>query len=272
LDGVDVGQFADVESSVAAALVTLHSIRADAFGMGFDFPILRDPSFARAAETIRDLNNAGLLWHMDESPDSIVTSIGGARLFTRQQCETLERVRDSLWAVNWGETFEDIHGYCLHAQGHWPLLGAESGDLDSFLAAHCARRGFPLDGLDAARVDMGAFLAHAFSGRRGEISPFDAAYVADETLADCMGGNLNLPGFTYHAAGGDCRALRAVRNGIEWLICTSGDGGQIPVAGAAGTLSAFDVESGNERGEWHLPPGGVTPGVVQYLMARHGSR
>ena len=131
----DRGAFMDVESATCAALGLARVHQPGAAGMSLDFGGL-GMTYRRACEFLRDLNSAGLLWHMDDSPQGLGhrdDSGDWVDLFSPEQCERLAAAQLAACAFTYGR-FEDIHGYCLHVIGQWPEPESGALSLPGFIA------------------------------------------------------------------------------------------------------------------------------------------
>jgi len=53
---------------------------------------------------VQRLCRAGLMFHFEDSPESIVTGIGGARLFTDPEAAIVRDRIAELYALDWGES------------------------------------------------------------------------------------------------------------------------------------------------------------------------
>jgi hypothetical protein len=110
--------YADAESAIADALRRVADTGHGARDMPLDFGGLGITQ-SRAFEFIRDMQAAGLLWHMDDSPEGIGNPAKPGDLstwqdvFSPEQCERLAPVQLAMRTLDsWGR-FEDVHGYCI---------------------------------------------------------------------------------------------------------------------------------------------------------------
>ena len=87
-------------------------------------PGLSAPILTREAgeSFISDLHAAGLLFHLDDSPETVGNP--GPRgewisTFTPEECADVAARVAELFRLDWGD-FEDPHGFALHVLGHDP--------------------------------------------------------------------------------------------------------------------------------------------------------
>lgn len=66
---------------------------------------------------IKELHDADLMFHFEDSPESIINGDTGEALFSLSDCKKIRaRVRE-LYSFPWGD-FECPIGYALHVMGH----------------------------------------------------------------------------------------------------------------------------------------------------------